>query len=76
MRIAEDEPMPPRRCRTKRVRARSEEEDLEEEGADAKTLYGVTVKRELSLLPNTSGKYVSSACAGATKKAPGVVACA
>ena len=32
------------------------------------------VKRLLSLRPKTSGKYVSSACAGATKKSPGAVA--
>src|SRR6266581_2428290 len=36
--------------------------------------YGVTTKRELSLRPKTSGKYVSAACAGATKKLPGAVA--
>ena len=33
-----------------------------------------TPKRPLSLRPKTSGKKASSACAGATKKSPGVVA--
>src|SRR5438034_6041010 len=36
--------------------------------------HGVTTNRELSLRPKTSGKYVSAACAGATKKSPGAVA--
>lgn len=36
--------------------------------------YSCTVNRPLSLRPKTSGKNVSSACAGATKKSPVVVA--